>query len=475
MDDADLRKLIYQWLEGSIGSNNRIVLAAELRESEHARGVFLAVMAIHAELVNTEDARQYLSDLAAGDQPDEAQAEPGSGRSIPSHRKLSWPLLSLAAALLIAVGLLSISRMDKNHLGSDQGSRPVLAELSPISADCEWYVEQSGRSKSITVYSKDVVRATKGRLAVEYPNGVSLELASPAAYELLSNTQARLLIGRITVEVSEAGKGFSVVAPQATIVDLGTRFSVSVESDGATDIVVIKGEVDIDYSSGHAESSGAQRLQMGEAVRVDAAGTASRLVSIRNNSFSSQGDDAASQVVIEEVRDNIDRMSSLNFYEIVHRGMQEDALAFVDREAHQWNGIDESGMPRYLVGGDYVKTFNNDKFNHSIRVQVNVAVPSNLYVLFDNRLPVPSWLSTEFQDTGDDIGLDVGRFFSRGQWHNKGPSGIGPGESVEDTFSVWVKRVEIPSIVALGATEAPKSEPNMYGIVAVPLEASKQE
>jgi hypothetical protein len=174
--------------------------------------------------------------------------------------------------------------------------------------------------------------------------------------------------------------------------------------------------------------------------------------------------------VISEVHDNIERMSTLNYYEIVHQGMREDALAFVDREAHQWNGVDATGMPAYLVGGDYVKTFNNDKFNHEIRVAVKLAVPAHLYVLFDNRLPIPRWLQEGFRDTGDDIGLDTGPFFSKGAWQNKTPPGVGPGVSVEDTFSVWVKVVPEPGTVFLGSTEAPVLEPNMYGIVAVPMD-----
>jgi hypothetical protein len=150
--------------------------------------------------------------------------------------------------------------------------------------------------------------------------------------------------------------------------------------------------------------------------------------------------------------------------------MREDARAFVDRIAHEYNGVDERGMPGYLIGGDYVKTFNNDKVNHDIRIEVTVAVPARLFILLDDRLEPPEWLRDGFQNTGDKIGVDVGPFFSKGQWHNKTPPGVGPGMSVEDTLSVWVREVTAAGVVRLGATEAPESGPNMYGIVAVPLE-----
>ena len=38
----------------------------------------------------------------------------------------------------------------------------------------------------------------------------------------------------------------------------------------------------------------------------------------------------------------------MSYYEIVPQGMQEDSLVFVDRIAHECNGITEQGMPEYL-------------------------------------------------------------------------------------------------------------------------------
>jgi hypothetical protein len=212
---------------------------------------------------------------------------------------------------------------------------------------------------------------------------------------------------------------------------------------------------------------------MGEAVRLDAIGTTSRIVSINNSSYDSAFGGVttpARPAVITAVADNITRDESLNFYEIVHGGMREDALAYVDRKAHEYNGLDKRGMPPYLVGADYVKMFNNDKVNWDIRIDVTLAVPAKLYILLDDRLEPPAWLREGFTYTGDKIGVDIGPFFSKGQWHNITPPGVGPGESVEDTLSVWVREVEAPGVVHLGASEAPASGPNMYGIVAVPLE-----
>jgi hypothetical protein len=45
-------------------------------------------------------------------------------------------------------------------------------------------------------------------------------------------------------------------------------------------------------------------------------------------------------------------------------------------------------MPAYLVGGDYVKTFNDDKNIGTIEVSVKLEQPANLYVLWCKRVPV---------------------------------------------------------------------------------------
>ncbi len=472
MDEVRLRRLISLWVDEAIDSDEMSALAETLKESEQARRIYLVAMGINAELHNSATGQRYLDQVMISDKTTIPILSPS--RKSPSL--LRWGSLALAASLLVASVIWGTTRLLEHDVAFqplNQGTESVeiRAEVVNRSEDCRWYVEHAERNGGQSFRSSDILRVTQGKLEIRYANGVKVFLEAPAAYQLISEMKSRMLLGQLTAEVSELGKGFSVITPRATVIDLGTKFSVNVNDDGATDVVVFKGEVDVDYRADNIEDSKAQRLQMGEAVRLDAAGTASRIVSITNHAFSESKGESQRPVIIAQVRDNIDRMSSLNYYEIVHQGMCEDALAFVDREAHQWNGVDESGMPPYLIGGDYVKMFNNDKFNHEIRVNVKLTFPANLYVLFDNRLPVPEWLRNGFRDTGDDIGMDAGPFFSKGARHNETPPGIGPGLSVEDTFSVWVKEVSVPGNIYLGSTEAPELEPNMYGIVAVPLNA----
>ncbi|HZZ28984.1 MAG TPA: FecR family protein [Pirellulales bacterium] len=363
-----------------------------------------------------------------------------------------------------------------NHLEPDRA--PVLARVSEQTADCQWYFDRSGKVPTDMVRSGDTVRVTNGMMKLLFDNETIVTLHSPAIFEVVSEMRARVLLGKVTAKIGPKAKGFSVVTPQATVIDLGTEFGIEVNELGATDVVVFKGAVDVDYPTTLEGTARQQRLRTGEAVHLDASGTASRIVSITNGQFSDKPvPEPLRPPIITAVRDNIQRESSAawNYYEIVHNGMAEDAKAFVDREAHEWNGVTVAGLPPYLLGGDYVKTFNNDKVKHDIEINITVARPCRLFILFDDRIPAPAWLQESFRNTGDKIGVDEGPYVVNGKLRTEHQSGVGPGVSIDNVDSVWERDILVPGSVQLGATETPISSINMYGIVAVPLDEIPQK
>ena len=164
----------------------------------------------------------------------------------------------------------------------------------------------------------------------------------------------------------------------------------------------------------------------------------------------------------------------MKYYEIVPGGMREDAVAFVDR-TYQWNGADEQGIPSYLLGGDYVKTFNDDKVAENFQITITFERPAMLYVLVDDRLQQTSWLSDQFEDTGDNIGVDEGYHVP----NDVRKLASGPGVSIDQVHSIWKRRVSHGETVSIGpysplispetSSLGTKASLNMYGIVAVPL------
>jgi hypothetical protein len=174
--------------------------------------------------------------------------------------------------------------------------------------------------------------------------------------------------------------------------------------------------------------------------------------------------------IIGNVADNIIESNVRKFYEIVPGGMHEDALAYVDRPAHEWNGLDEHGMPSYLIGADYVKTFNDDKLQQNVEIFVALCRPAVLYVFLDVRVPPPDWLIRDFHDTGDEIGQDNGPFYAhRYKKFANYDRGVGPGKSIDEVFSVWKRIIPKPGIVKLGPNAGETWESGMYAFAAAPL------
>jgi hypothetical protein len=158
---------------------------------------------------------------------------------------------------------------------------------------------------------------------------------------------------------------------------------------------------------------------------------------------------------------------STKCYQIVHRGFQEDAPCFVDR-GHQWNGIDEEGVPRFLLGADYIMPFNSDKFIGDLQVDVKISRPATCYVFFDENMTPPEWLRKNFKRTSLRIGMDS----APNIWRKDHVLAAGPGNSIDFTFSIWSRDVPKRGVVTLGGVDPPEVGSrsrgfNMYGIAVV--------
>jgi hypothetical protein len=468
------------------GESERLELI--LAASREARSIFTAYMQLDAGLDWKIRGSQSVAEvLERSRQTASCSMEPGrltqAVRPV-LMRMRSFSLLALAASLAFVVPSIAWFSLHSSRdttggvatadpKTSNESAMPLpaadqqaVANIVQLSKECRWFVENR-RSADGAVHAGDKVRLTRGQLRMDFACGATVTMRSPAALEVISPMRTRMVLGTLKAHVATGGEGFTVETPRTTVVDLGTDFGIDVSRHGSTDVIVFKGAVDLHSDGVHGIKS-RQRLIAGEGVRVSGEGTASRIVSILDSQFSMaesrRGRDRTP--VISEVRDNIRRGESWNYYEIVHGGMREDAKAFVDRE-HEWNGVYALGMPRYLLGADYVKTFNDDKFNREVEIRVTIARPAVLYVLLDKRSPVPDWLRSRFFNTGDEIGLDGSKYTRFG---DRKSLGVGAGTSIDDVFSVWRLDVPAADTITLGAIQAGGETHNMYGIVAVPME-----
>lgn len=448
----ELQSLIDRLLDNRITDDEVIELNGRIKDNPSAQKLLLEYCQFHSILAFDLHAEGVVNRLV-----EERERKPVVTTrhrfALPISRRAKYAaLLTLASGVLLALGLPWLMRPDPIRFQVDASiAQPEVSAIKIDSGTTELKLAKVG-----TVY-----------------------LQGPADFEILGPMRARLNHGRIKVRVTDPrGHGFVVEMPNGEVTDLGTEFGVDVSEGGQNGLVVFEGSVDLRVpaiSQVSASVDHVERLVKGDGVVVSQGGQVDRIMAIYTGSNPTFGQlaDSISQAelpVIVDVKDNLRTGETRKFYEIVPRGLAEDARAYADRPEHEWNGVDASGMPAYLIGADYVKPFNNDKMRTDFELNVTLSRPAKLYVFFDKRIPAPKWLTDSFKDTGDEIAIDVGPMVGGNGRLIDRPRGVGPGVDVDNNYSIWERVVPQAGTVMLGANAGKDFLTAMYGIAAISLD-----
>jgi hypothetical protein len=488
-DRQRLMQLVDARCSGALDDAGSEELQAMLIASPSACAEYWAAIKIHAglewELTSTENWEVATRRLLGRVQTRDASVESSStlaSRSTRSRSVRVGLLLASAACLLIAlfIGIQGFWRdvaaivPNAPQPADAETAGLVLGRLTPLVPHSRWSFGRRTDHDSPDVRLGDTLSLEVGAVALRLQNDVVAQMKAPLVLHLISAEHVRLLHGRIQVDVPKGAEGFSVETATAEIVDFGTVFSVETV-DGGTDLIVHQGEVDLKVTGASAEDhppgAAAKRFHGGEAVRVDVDGTLSRIVNVQAADMVGANSVPSDKSLVASVRDNIVRDDMWKFYEIVPGGLAEEAKAFVDRP-HEWNGATAEGLPNYLVGADYVKTFNDDKITPDLVIELELAGPAEVYIFLDKRLTPPPWLVDLFDETGDVIGIDESHDMQTE------PTQVGPAVSIDQRLSVWRLVAEHGGVVRLGPNGVPAPHEasellfvpsNMYGIAVVKL------
>lgn len=452
-----------------------------LAKHPEAQRQFLAHIQLQADLRLLGRSQQSL-DKALARLEDEWQQPFDASKSQPSNAKCARITFAAPTPLPLTdfngAGAANSSPWSSGIFRSSSLGWALFGIASVVCATLWMKAESHNRSNVASVKAPNPdapsVHILSGTTKLLLPKIGYVLVDGPAEFDMLDPMRARLNRGRIKVHVTEeSGHGFVVETPDGEVTDLGTTFGLDVADGQRTGLVVFDGIVDLRVGEQKSLNQiPSQRFIGGEAVVFDRAGQIDRITSITTGStatFVRHGEvgDTSAIPIIVNVSDNLRSSQTKRFYEIVPGGFREDAVCYVDRK-HEWNGITKAGLPSCLIGADYVKTFNENKLEERMEVNVTLSRPAKLFVLLDNRLPPPAWLKATFRETRDVVGSDIGPYPSS----RKKKIGKGPGVSVDERFSVWELIVDQPGTVRLG----PNSEyfvthiTSMYGIAATPLD-----
>ncbi|QDU55033.1 FecR domain-containing protein [Aeoliella mucimassa] len=484
-DENRLVDLALASCSGAIAEEEVQELSALLTASPHARMKYFEVMAVHTELEWS-----LRKNIQTTMPPDCDVSLFADLNSVPSKWEMGsmWRLGIAASLLAVICCVLWLRWRDQGEFLAGQKTIPpsvpvetvnYVGTITPLMAKVDWTVGRSNASHTNEVLQGDTLWLREGAIELRMVSNAVAVLESPVIMQIVSADRIRMIDGDVMINVPSEAEGFTIESEAAEVLHLGAECSVGVEA-GSTNVVVFDGDLELRFKvmpndDGAKPREVLKKLRAGEAVQVTRAGTLSRIVDVQRLGVGRHAVDK-NENVIASVTDNNVREDLWSFYEIVPNGLQEDALAYVDRPSHEWNGVTAAGIPEYLIGAELVKTFNNDKMIGPLNISLTLAQPAIVYVFLDERITTPEWLVESFENTGDEIGLDEGEFLIPGSGV---ATDVGPGKSIERRFSVWRKVMPKGGVANLGPNgplistgkrhKSLKAGANMYGVAAVPL------
>lgn len=259
MNETELRNLIELCVTGDITKKKHEQLQAELKSNPQARAAFRERLDVEAAL------RTW----AAEDE--KAGIQTKSQRSFASRKLLPRVMLAIAASVaFIAVGWWMWGLRDGNQpqpiveVAGDAGVNRVIY-VGTIGAQhaCVW----QGDSNVITGgrFSSRKLSLTSGVAELKFDSGTNVILQGPCEFKVVDFDTAHLLAGSVVVHVTELSDGFVLSTPEATIIDEGTEYAVTLDEEG-TEVHVFDGAIRWEPIS-KVDAPATERIETGEARR----------------------------------------------------------------------------------------------------------------------------------------------------------------------------------------------------------------
>jgi ferric-dicitrate binding protein FerR (iron transport regulator) len=443
LPDQDLLELVElcnAWVDGAISNAQQARLASLLEQSAEARAFYVRFMDLSASL------HDYSAEMQCEPLPAPVPRHPGRFR------------LGAGVAAAAAIGIAALAIWQPWADTADGVALEVISATGTPFQPGQRLVRKH-------------LELAQGTLRFRLSSGAVVEVAGPAALELVDPMLLRVASGSVTTDVGDDAKGFVVETLNARVVDLGTRFGVAVDETGDTDVVVFEGEVEIHNAAGGGADQRLADLSEGEALRVDAKRNARRLTSValRSDSRAMLGGKGSRGSIVTKVTDNITESGCRRFYSILPGGMKEGARPYPAIRKTRWLPLPGQSFPKPLAGADLVGTFAQDRKDANHQIDLEVAGPCTVFVMLDQRAEPPDWLRRDFRDTG--LRLRSGPWHPEAAVVSRLPA---PAEGrLFLTHTVWRREVAAAGRVELGPPRA-QDEPNHHAMYGIAVKAAKK-
>jgi ferric-dicitrate binding protein FerR (iron transport regulator) len=222
---VELNELCSAAVDATLTDAQRARLQELLRESSEAREYYVRSMRLSASL------HHYAAEM---------QSEPADLPNV--IRGIQWGrwVGPLAAAAVVMVGLWLM-----------RPSGPVEEKVESIDfvaritgeRDCQWLGPDLSTGDELA--AGQWLDLKSGHAELTFDSGAQLVVEGPVKMSIRSAWEAELQRGVVKANVPQEAVGFRVVNAAVEVVDLGTEFSIAANEDGATEVFVLKGAVEV--------------------------------------------------------------------------------------------------------------------------------------------------------------------------------------------------------------------------------------
>jgi ferric-dicitrate binding protein FerR (iron transport regulator) len=227
----ELNELCNAVIDETLTEAQRARLSAWLAESETARQFYVRALGQSASL------HSYASEMHA-EAPTRVPLGPWNLRT-----KIFWlgGSLAAAAALALALGFWTAVRAP---VAETPPARPA-AFVARLSAAKETSWTGAGALQPGALLRKgQLLELAAGYAEVTFDSGARVVLEGPSTLVINSAWDSTLRKGTVKASVPPQAIGFRISNPSVEVTDLGTEFTMIADASGATDVLVLKGEVE---------------------------------------------------------------------------------------------------------------------------------------------------------------------------------------------------------------------------------------
>ncbi|MBP6783728.1 MAG: FecR domain-containing protein [Verrucomicrobiales bacterium] len=262
------------YLAGELDENGRVKVERALRHDSHLRTSFLIQAQMEAALKvllgpgtatrQVEFDRGVIARLRSEGAGDHR----GFAKSVLTEiveereklRPIRWPdliktgIISAAASIALLLALQAIVFRESPR-GSGQKKDAIAEGFTARveqSDNVKWAAASKAQIREDGWLTTGFLKIESGSILIAFNSGATAVVEGPSELSIESGNRMFLKSGRLSADVPPAASGFTVNTPRLNAIDIGTRFGVTVEGNGDSELHVMQGKVEVSRASGNS-------------------------------------------------------------------------------------------------------------------------------------------------------------------------------------------------------------------------------